>query len=105
MGEWENLSTVGEWDGTLARAVEGGKNVDEHGHSGEMGNILDGNETAETCSEQTPSHVRECKQEERAATKCVDSPDGGPGEDEVYETEPEGGKERVEGISAVLLKH
>lgn len=105
VGEREDLSAVGERDGTLTGAVESGEDIDEHSHSGEMSDVLDGNKTAETCGEQTPSHVREGEEEERAAAEGVDSPDGGPGEDEVYEAETEGGEECVEGIGSVLLKH
>lgn len=48
-------------------------------------------ERAETRGEQRPRHLGEGEEQEGAASKGVDGPDGGPGEDEVDHAEAEGG--------------
>lgn len=57
--------------------------------------VLYGNPVAETSSKKSPAHVGECEEKETAASKGIDGPHGGPGEDEIDETETEGCKESL----------
>jgi hypothetical protein len=86
VGEREDLGAVGVGNRPLAGAVERSEDVDEHSHGGEMGRCAQGSETAQTRGEQTPRHVRESEEQQRAAAEGVNGPDGGPGKDEVDET-------------------
>ena len=61
-----------------------------------MGARLLGDDEAETGGQEGPGHVGEGEEEQSAAAPGVDRPDGGPGEDEVDETEAEGGEEGVQ---------
>jgi len=49
-----------------------------------------GDEVTHSCGEQGPEHLGEGEEQEGSATKCVNGPDGGPGEDEIDEAEAEG---------------
>ncbi len=61
-----------------------------------MCGFLLGDDEAESGREKGPGHVGEGEEEEGAASPGVNGPDRGPGEDEIDETEAEGGEERVE---------
>ena len=51
---------------------------------------------AQAGCEQGPGHVGEGKEEEGATAPGIDRPDSGPGEDEIHQTEAEGGEEGLE---------
>lgn len=56
-----------------------------------MGSALPGDQEAQPCSQERPCHLREGKEEQAASSVGVDGPDCRPGEDEVDDTEAEGG--------------
>ena len=56
-----------------------------------MGRAISRNVVAHSCDKQRPEHVGEGGQEQAAAPKSIDCPDGGPGEKEVYQAEAERG--------------
>lgn len=92
MGQGKDFRRVGEGYGTFTWRVESGEEEDEEGDHTEMRARIFRNEEAQSCSEKGPGHLREGEEEESAATPGIDCPDGGPGEDEIYETETEGGE-------------
>ncbi len=47
---------------------------------------------AHACQQQAPAHIWECKEQQASPTEGIDSPDRGPGKDEVDQTEAEGGQ-------------
>ncbi len=83
MGQREDLRRVREWDGTFTRRVEGIVDVDEESHQTEMGATALRDPVAHPSQEKTPTHVRECKQEQGSTAECIDSPDGREGKDEI----------------------
>ena len=89
MGQREDLRRVSEWDGTFTRRVEGIVDVDEESHQTEMGATALRDPVAHPSQEKTPTHVRECKQEQGSTAECIDGPDGREGEDEIDNTKAE----------------
>lgn len=100
MREREDFGAVGEGDGALAGRVEGCEEVDEEGDKAEVRGGALGDVEAEAGGEERPGHVREGEEEEGAAAEGVDCEEGGPGEDEVDETEAERGDEGFRGGGA-----
>ena len=96
MREREDLGGVGKGDGALAGGIKGSEEEDEEGDHADMcfGSI--GDEEAEACSQQGPSHLWEGKEQQRTASPGVDSPDGGPGEDEIDRTKAPGSEKGFE---------
>lgn len=59
----------------------------------------------ESRSQQRPCHVRESEEQQGASSKGVNCPDGGPGEQEVDETETEGSDQGALLACTGLTKH
>lgn len=100
----EHLGRVGERDGSFAGRVEGGEEVDEEGDEAQMRGTRLRDQVAQARREQSPRHLREREEQERAAAKGVDGPDGGPREDEVDQPKPPGREERLGHAGAGLLE-
>ena len=90
MGERKDLSGIGEGNRALAGGVKGAEQVDEEGDKTEMRRALFGDVVRHAGGEQRPEHIWEREEQEAAATKGIDGPDGGPGEHKVDKTETEG---------------
>ncbi|KAL9099544.1 MAG: hypothetical protein Q9163_004976, partial [Psora crenata] len=94
--ERENFGGVGKGDGAFAGGVEGGEEEDEKGNHAQMGSGIFRDEKAEAGSQQRPSHVGKGEEQEGASAPGIDGPDGGPGKDEIHETETKGGEQGFE---------
>ena len=99
MGERKDLGGVGKRYRTFAWRIEGGEEENEEGDETKMGPILFWYDEAETGCEQCPCHVGEGKEKKCTATPSIDGPDGGPRENEVHETETEGGEQCLQPAS------
>ena len=69
--------------------VESGKEIDEKRDRAKTTRTFTRDQEAETGCEQSPCHIRECEEQQGAATEGIDSPDRWPCKDEVDETEAE----------------
>ena len=74
MGEGEDLCGVRERDGTFARRVEGVVDVDEESHHAEMGTTALRDPVTHAGKEKTPTHVRECEQQQSSTSEGIDGP-------------------------------
>jgi hypothetical protein len=90
MGEREDFCRVGERNGSFSRGVESIVDVYEESHQAKMRPTALRNPVAHPGEEETPAHVRECKEEQGSTSKRVNSPDRREGEDEIDNTKAEG---------------
>jgi len=95
MAQREHLRTVRKWHRTFTRRIEGCKQINEQSHDTQMRGTFFGDVEGEASSQQRPGHVGKSEEQQRAAAEGVDGPDGWPCEDEVDETEAEGGDEGI----------
>lgn len=95
LSEREDLSGVGERNGTLSRRINGSEEEDEEGNdsdlhgSSDIGGLVR-DEESETGTQDRESHSREGEEKKCSSTITIDGEDGGEGENEVNSAETEG---------------
>lgn len=104
MRERKHLGRVRERYRPFTRGVEGVEQEDEECDQAEMSIAAFWYPKAHACGQERPKHLREGEDEEAAASKGVDCPDGRPGEHEIDEAEAPGGEEGGYIAGACLLK-
>lgn len=88
MRQREHLSRIRERHRAFTRRVERGEQVDKKADDANAsGSLAFGDVETEAGGKQSPSHLREGKQEERTATESVDGEEGRPGEEKVDSAE------------------
>jgi hypothetical protein len=90
MTEGEDFGTISERHRPLSRRVKRREDKDKQRHESDVRCAGWVNQHAAACHQQAPSHVRESKQQQTSSAEFVDRPDGGPGKDEIGETESPG---------------
>lgn len=97
MGQGEDLSGVGERNGTFTGRVESTEEVDEQGNktSSNITSAL-GDQGAETSGEKGPGHLREGEEKQASATEGINGPEGREGEEPVDGTKAERAKSSLE---------
>ena len=87
LSEREDLSRVGEGNGTLSRRVDSGEEEDEEGNDSDLHRSSDDgilrliwDEEGQTRSEDGESHTGEGNEKQRSSSKAIDGEDGWNGE-------------------------
>ena len=90
MRQWKHLGRIRERHGAFTGRIERGEQEDKEADDADTsGSLAFRDVETEAGGEQSPSHLRESKQEERTATESVDGEEGRPSEEKVDSAEAE----------------
>lgn len=95
VGQGEDLGTVGERHRPFTGGVESGEQEDEKRNQSKVRGVGLRNVETESSGQKSPSHLREGEEQERTTSEGVDSENGGPGENEVDQSETPRSEKRL----------